>query len=80
MDAYSIKIMLRKSLILVVLCGTKGQGPILKWVGAAFAQERKNKENKVSVEKSYRLLELDGPLKGKQQLWCTHKGECVSIF
>lgn len=52
MDVYSIKVMLRKSLILVVVLGTKGQGPTLKWVGAAFAQERKNKENKGRVWKS----------------------------
>lgn len=46
MNVYSSKVMLKKSLILVVLWGTRGQGPTLKWVGAAFAQERRNKENK----------------------------------
>lgn len=72
----SIKVMLSKSLTLAVLLGTKGQGATLKWfctVGGSNICPRKPEQRKqrMSVEKCYRLLELDGFLKGKQQLWYT---------
>lgn len=66
MDIYLIKIMLRKSLILVV---DQGTGFHLKVGGNCICPRKKEqRKQRVSVEKCSRLLELGDSLKGKQQL------------